>query len=57
VFGRGADRLERIGRVTTRAGARTGLWVPSQNRLYVAVPQRGGESAEIRVFEAETQSR
>jgi hypothetical protein len=57
VFGRDADRLQRLGRVSTRGGARTGLWVPSLNRLYVAVPERGGESAEIRVFEAENQIR
>jgi hypothetical protein len=53
VFGRDSDRLQRLGRVSTRAGARTGLWVASQSRLYVAVPERSGESAEIRVFEAE----
>jgi len=53
VFTRDGDRLDRIGRTSTRAGARTGLWVPSQSRLYVAVPSRGGEAAEVRVFEAE----
>ena len=53
VFGRDSDRLQRIGRVSTRGGARTGLWVPSLNRLYVAVPERGGKAAEIRVFDAE----
>ena len=53
VFARDGDRLERIGRMSTRGGARTGLWVASQNRLYVAVPARGGESAEVRVFDAE----
>jgi DNA-binding beta-propeller fold protein YncE len=52
VFDRESDRLQRTGRVSTRAGARTGLFVASQSRLYVAVPERGGESAEIRVFEA-----
>ena len=52
VIGREGDSLQRVGRVSTRAGARTGLWVASQGRLYVAVPERGGESAEIRVFEA-----
>jgi DNA-binding beta-propeller fold protein YncE len=52
VFGRDGDRLQRVGRVSTRAGARTGLFVASQSRLYVAVPERDGESAEIRVFEA-----
>ena len=56
VFARDGDRLERIGRTSTRAGARTGLWVPSQKRLYVAVPARGSESAEVRVFEADAGS-
>jgi hypothetical protein len=43
---------QRIGRIGTRMGARTGLWVPDQNRLYVAVPARERSPAEIRVFEA-----
>ena len=46
------DRVERVERVPTRAGARTGLWVPAESRLYVAVPERGSDAAEIRVFEA-----
>jgi hypothetical protein len=50
VFERQEDTLRRIDRVTTRAGARTGLWVPALGRLFVAVPARGGERAEIRVF-------
>jgi DNA-binding beta-propeller fold protein YncE len=53
VFQRNADSLQSMGRVSTRGGARTGLWVAAQSRLYVAVPERGGASAEIRVFEAE----
>ena len=53
VFAREDDALRPITRVGTRAGARTGLWVPSQRRLYVAVPARAGEPAEIRVFEAQ----
>ena len=57
LFGRDGDRLQRLGRVSTRAGARTGLWVSSQSRLYVAVPERGGEPAEVRVFEAESSAR
>jgi hypothetical protein len=52
VLGRESDRLQHLGRISTRTGARTGLWVAPQNRLYVAVPERGGESAEVRVFEA-----
>jgi DNA-binding beta-propeller fold protein YncE len=50
---RNADSIVRAGRVSTRPGARTGLWVPSQSRLYVAVPARGGDPAEVRVFEAQ----
>jgi DNA-binding beta-propeller fold protein YncE len=53
VLARDGDRLTRIGRTSTRAGARTGLWVPSQGRLYVAVPLRGGDAAEVRVFEVD----
>jgi hypothetical protein len=53
VVAREGDGLKRIGRVSTREGAQTGLWIPSQRRLYIAVPERGGEPAEIRVFEAE----
>jgi len=52
VLARDGDRLQRVGRVETRSGTRTGLWVSAQNRLYVAVPERAGRSAEIRVFEA-----
>jgi hypothetical protein len=52
VLHRQADTLQRINRVPTRAGARTGLWVPALNRLYVAVPARGAERAEVRVFGA-----
>lgn len=47
-----ADRIQHVSRVDTRAGARTGLWVAAQNRLFVAVPARGGQPAEIRVFAA-----
>ena len=51
VIARDGDRLERLGRTSTRSGARTGLWVAAQNRLYVAVPARGNDAAEVRVFE------
>jgi hypothetical protein len=52
VLERDGDALHRVSRVATRAGARTGLWVPALNRLYVAVPARGSEGAEVRVFSA-----
>jgi DNA-binding beta-propeller fold protein YncE len=53
VVRRNADAVERVARIATRGGARTGLWVAAQNRLYVAVPARGRERAEVRVFEAD----
>jgi DNA-binding beta-propeller fold protein YncE len=49
---RDADRLERRARLTTARGARTGLFVPARDALYVAVPARGASSAEIRVYAA-----
>jgi DNA-binding beta-propeller fold protein YncE len=52
VVERQADALKPLGRIATRRGARTGLWVADERRLYVAVPARLGPGAEIRVFEA-----
>jgi hypothetical protein len=52
VFEADGARLRRLERLTTREGARTGLWVASEDRLYVAVPARRGQSAEIRVLQA-----
>lgn len=40
----------RIERVPTAAGARTGLYVPAQNIIYVAVPHRGIQRAEVRAY-------
>jgi len=37
-------------RIPTAAGARTGLFVPTLSRLYVAVPARNSLAAEIRVY-------
>ncbi len=45
-------QFERTAHVATAAGARTSLYVPGQNRLYLAVPHRGGQKAEIRVYDA-----
>ncbi len=44
------DHYERAGEVPTTRGARTGLFVPSRDALFVAVPAHAGGSAEIRVF-------
>jgi len=45
------DGFKRTARIGTSNGARTGLFVPEQNRLYVAVPHRGTQFAEIRMYE------
>jgi DNA-binding beta-propeller fold protein YncE len=45
----GAD-YTRIGRMTTRAGARTGLFAPETDRLYVAARAADGEPATILVY-------
>ncbi len=42
--------LTRITRIATAAGARTALFVPAEDRLYLAVPRRGSQIAEIRVY-------
>jgi len=40
-----------VAKVPTADGARTSLYVPALHCLYVAVPHRGPQRAEIRVFE------
>jgi len=45
------EGLRRLTRIETASGARTGLFVPGQNRLYVAVPHRGAQRAELRIYE------
>jgi DNA-binding beta-propeller fold protein YncE len=45
-----ASGLEEISRVSTRKGARTSLFVPALDRLFVAVPASGDQPAEIQVF-------
>jgi hypothetical protein len=39
------------GEIVTAAGARTGLFVPEWNRLFVAVPEFAGRPAEIRIYQ------
>jgi hypothetical protein len=41
---------ETAAQVTTAPGARTGLFAPSRNALYVAVPARAASPAELRVY-------
>jgi secreted PhoX family phosphatase len=42
-----------ITKVDTADGARTGLFVPDQNTLFVAVPHRGSQQAEVRVYQTQ----
>jgi hypothetical protein len=48
---RDADHYELRERISTRAGARTSFFSAELNEFYLAVPQRGNQSAEIRVFQ------
>jgi hypothetical protein len=50
VFDENAGAYQRIGRVGTAPGARTGLFVPELDRLFVAVRAAGPEPAAIWVF-------
>jgi hypothetical protein len=45
-------RYERIERIPTSPGARTAYLSPELNEFYLAVPERGAQKAEIRVFAA-----
>lgn len=44
------DHYVERARISTRAGARTGIFSPDLNHLYLAVPRRGGQPAELRVY-------
>lgn len=46
----GADRYSPIAQLTTTSGARTSLFVPSLNRLFLAVREHEGKTAAIEVF-------
>jgi DNA-binding beta-propeller fold protein YncE len=45
-----ADMYNVAGQVPTAPGARTSFFVPETGTLYVAVPHRGEQKAELRVF-------
>ncbi len=45
-----ADAYAKVGSVPTASGARTALFVPELKILCLAVPHRGAQSAEIRVY-------
>jgi hypothetical protein len=48
-----AGHYERIERIATVSGARTCFYSPALDRLWLAVPQRGKQPAEIRTYQPE----
>jgi DNA-binding beta-propeller fold protein YncE len=48
-----ADHYRLLGNASTATGSRTSLFVPEMSSLFVAVPQRVSQVAEVRVFSAE----
>lgn len=49
-FEQSADGYRRIGQTPTAPGARTGLFVPELDKLFVAIRATGPEPAAIWVF-------
>lgn len=47
-----ANHYRNIAKIPTAWGARTSFFSPQLGRLYLAVPRRGKQSAEVRVYEA-----
>ena len=47
-----ADMYDVAGQISTAPGARTSFFVPGTRTLYVAVPHRGQQRAELRAFTA-----
>jgi DNA-binding beta-propeller fold protein YncE len=48
-----ANTYNALMKIETPSGARTGLFVPEEDTLYVAVPHRGSQKAEIRAYHIE----
>jgi hypothetical protein len=48
-----ADHYRAMTKIPTAMGARTSLFVPELRRFYLAVPHRGNQRAEVRVYEAQ----
>lgn len=50
VFQRQGDSYREVGRIPTVSGARTSLWVPELDRLFLGVRASGGEPAAVWVY-------
>jgi len=46
-----ANNYKAATKIDTASGARTGLFVPERDELFVAVPHRGSQQAEIRCYQ------
>ncbi len=46
------NHFTRVAHLPTASGARTALFVPDLGRLYLAVPHRGSQAAQIRIYQA-----
>lgn len=44
------DHYETVGRIPTAKGAATSLFVPQLNEIFLAVPQAGNQTAQLRVY-------
>jgi DNA-binding beta-propeller fold protein YncE len=47
------SQYKRSAQIDTAVGARTGLFVPERETLFIAVPHRGSQNAEIRAYRIE----
>jgi DNA-binding beta-propeller fold protein YncE len=47
------NQYKKSAQIDTAVGARTGLFVPERDTLFVAVPHRGSQNAEIRAYHVE----
>ena len=45
------NNYQTLAKIDTAAGARTGLFVPDRDTLFVGVPHRGSQQAEIRAYQ------
>jgi len=50
---RSVDSYKPMTRFPTAAGARTGAFMPEQDKLFVAFPRRGSQQAEVRAYRVE----
>src|SRR5438874_5000052 len=48
-----ADDYKVLAKIDTANGARTGLFVPERDTIFVAVPHRGSQEAELRAYQLE----